>query len=315
MEISVLKDEFIWAQKYRPQKLSEVIIPTELRADIEGLLKKGAMHTIFAGLPGIGKTTLAKVICNELDAEVLYLNGSAERGIDVIRNKITTYCSSLSLDDQKKIVLFDEADQLTNDAQLALRAVMEQYSSNTTFFLTANYPDRLDDALLSRCEVIKFDGNKDKMQMMKSMALRAVAICKNEGVEFEPEAIKAIVKVKYPDLRSIVNSLQKFGSKGKIDSSVVEQVKLASTDALFTFLAAKKYKDMVKYVLENVTDPGQFVLEMWYQGEKRVQANTLPFYAVHLDDLQDRLTRVPDRQLSIIAALTKIMADVEFNKD
>lgn len=315
--MSIIKDmnEHMWAQAYRPQKLSDVIIPSDLRSDIEGLLKKGLMHTIFAGLPGIGKTTLAKVICNELDAEVLYLNGSAERGIDVIRNKITTYCSSLSLDDQRKIVLFDEADQLTNDAQLALRAVMEQYSSNTTFFLTANYPDRLDDALLSRCEVIKFDGNKDKAQMMKSMALRSVAICKNEGVEFDPEAIKAIVKVKYPDMRSIVNSLQKFGSKGKIDASVVEQVKLASVDALFGFLAAKKFKDMVKYVLENVQDTGQFVLEMWHQGEKRVQPKSLPFYAVFLDDLQDRLTRVPDRQLSVIATLTKVMAECEFIKE
>lgn len=315
MDISTIQNEFMWAQKYRPQKLSDVILPDDLRKDIEGLLKKDLLHTIFAGRPGTGKTTLAKVIINELGADYLFLNGSSERGIDVIRSKITEYCSSYSLEGGRKIVLFDEADQLTNDAQLALRAVMETFSSNVTFLLTANFPDKIGDALRSRCELIMFDAEKSKKDIMQKMAIRSVAILKNENVEFDKEAIIAIIKAKFPDMRSVINSLQTFGSKGKIDASVAEKVKTQSIDSLFEALRNKKFKDMVKFVLENVTDPVQFVNELWWLGDKKVETKTLPFFAVHLDDLQDRLTRVPDRQLSVISTLTKIMSECDFIKE
>ncbi|QIG68095.1 clamp loader subunit DNA polymerase accessory protein [Rhizobium phage RHph_Y68] len=315
MSIKKLVNENVWSQAYRPQTLKDTILPADLRLEMEGLVKKDLLHTIFSGRPGTGKTTLAKVLINEIDADYLFLNGSAERGIDVIRNKITEYCSSMSLDDKKKIVLFDEADQLTQDAQLALRAVMETFSSNVTFFLTANFPDRIGDALKSRCQEIKFDFSKNKSDVMKQIAMRSAAILKNEGVEFEKDALIAIVKAKYPDVRSVINALQTYGAKGKIDNSIVDRVKTTSIDGLFEILRQKRFKDMTKWVLENVNDPVQFVAELWYIGEEKIEQKSLPYYAVFLDDLQDRLTRVPDKLLSTIATLTKIMADCEVIKE
>ncbi|QIG69726.1 clamp loader subunit DNA polymerase accessory protein [Rhizobium phage RHph_I46] len=315
MSIKKLVNENVWSQAYRPQKLEDVILPDDLREEMKALVEKDLLHTIFSGRPGIGKTTLAKVIINEIDADYLFLNGSAERGIDVIRNKITNYCASSSLDGKKKIVLFDEADQLTQDAQLALRAVMEDFSSNVTFFMTANFPDRIGDALKSRCQEIRFDFTKNKVDTMKQMAKRSAMILKNESVEFEKDALIAIVKAKFPDMRSIINSLQTYGSKGKIDSSIIDRVKTTSIDGLFEILRQKRFKDMTKWVLENVNDPVQFVAEMWYIGEEKIEQKSLPYYAVFLDDLQDRLTRVPDKLLSIIATLTKTMADCEVIKE
>ncbi|QNH71816.1 clamp loader subunit [Rhizobium phage P9VFCI] len=316
MSIKKLVNETIWSQAYRPQTLADVILPEELREEMSSIVeKKELLHTIFSGRAGTGKTTLAKVIINEIGADYLFLNGSAERGIDVIRHKITNYCASMSLDGNQKIVLFDEADQLTQDAQLALRAVMEEFSSNVTFFLTANFPDRIGDPLRSRCQEIKFDFSKSKKELMQKMAIRSAKILKNENVEFEKEALIAIVKAKFPDMRSIINSLQQYGTKGKIDNSIVDRVKTTSIDGLFETLRHKRFKDMVKWVLENVSDPVQFVNELWFIGEEKVEPKSLPYYAVFLDDLQDRLTRVPDKNLSVIATLTKIMAEVDIIKE
>ena len=315
-DISVVKNEIMWSMKYRPQKLSEVILPDDLKSEFENMVKKKELiHTLFSGRPGVGKTTIAKAIINEIEADYLFLNGSAERGIDTIRNKITNYCQALSLESDRKVVLFDEADQLTVDAQLALRAVMETFASNVTFFLTANFPDRIDDALKSRCQEVRFDPEKNKADIMKKMAMRCVAVLKNENVEFDKNAIMAIVKAKFPDMRSVMNSLQQFSSKGKIDESVAERVKTTSVDALFEILRAKKFKDMHRWVLENVTDPSQFVNELWYLGEKKVEKSSLAYYAVFLDDCQDRMTRVPDRLLTLVATLTKVMADCSFVKE
>ncbi|ASV44660.2 replication factor C small subunit [Agrobacterium phage Atu_ph04] len=315
MNITNYANETIWFQRYRPRTFDEIIINETQLQEIKSLVETRKLsHLIIAGPPGTGKTTLAKVIIEALEADSIYINASAERGIDVIREKIVNYSATRSFDGNQKIVHLDEADRLTLDAQLALRAVMESYSTNTIFILTANYPDNIDDAIRSsRCIEIKFDTETNKSNLMARIAKRCVQILKSENVKFEPDALKEIIKAKYPDVRAIVQTLQKYGAKGSIDNSIIDQVKSTSFEAVIKDLKEKKFKNLVHHVMANIPDPSLFVNEFWRQSEKFVAPKSLPYLSVILDDAQERLLKVPNRQLTLVATLTKISAEVEFN--
>lgn len=315
MNIANYANESVWFQRYRPKTFDEIVINDTQLEEIKSLVEtKRLSHLLIAGPPGTGKTTLAKIIIGALEADSIYINASAERGIDVIREKIVNYSATRSFDGNQKIVHLDEADRLTVDAQLALRSVMESFSSNTIFILTANYPDNIDDAIRSsRCIEIKFDTETNKSNLMAKIAKRCVQILKSENVKFEPEALKEIIKAKYPDFRAIIQTLQKHGSKGSIDNSIIDQVKSTSFEAVIKDLKEKKFKNLLHHVMANIPDPVLFINEFWRQSEKYVAPKSMPYLSVILDDAQERMGKVPNRQLTLIATFVKISAEVEFN--
>ena len=308
MKVSDLQEKK-WFQKYRPTTMEDIILDEKLKVEIGKFIEENSLpHLLFTGSPGLGKTTLARVIADAIGADVLFINASAKRGIDMIRQDIMTFCSVRSIDGSPKIVHLDEADRLTPEAQDALRPIMEEFSKFVTFILTANQRDRISDALRSRCT--SFDLlPSDKTEAIRAFCKRAVQVLDNEGIPYEKRAILQIVKYKFPDMRSVMNELQRAAANGTVDMSAAEHAKASSLDALFDILREKKFMKMTEWVVQNVPDAESFIVRLWEECFNRLERSSLPEACVILDHAQDTVIPAPDKHLKVIATLTKIMRD------
>ena len=219
--------------KYRPLQVKDAVLDKDVRRFFDSFIEGDSRQSILlSGSPGIGKTTLANAVCNDIeDSVVLFLNASEERGIDTIRNKVMQFGSTKSLQGDIKIVVLDEADSLTHDAQKALRGVIEDVAVTTIFILTANYPGKLIDPLVSRCHHIPVNF-KDKKDAMKQMAIRCADILKRENIQTSNAAISRVVKSKFPDFRDILNTLQYYSASGSFDVDNLDELKSTNVDAL-----------------------------------------------------------------------------------
>ena len=193
----------LWVEKYRPQTLEGYVGNEVIKNKVLDYLNQGSIQNLLLhGVAGTGKTTLAKLIANNLNCDLLYINASDERGIDTIREKIIPFASSLGFGDVK-IVILDEADYITPQAQATLRNTMESFSGNTRFILTCNYLERIISPLQSRCQTLEI-----KPPSKQDVAWRCVDICKEEKVDIDNIALKTIVNAYYPDIRKIINTIQ-----------------------------------------------------------------------------------------------------------
>ncbi|HET8689443.1 MAG TPA: AAA family ATPase, partial [Methanosarcina sp.] len=219
MTIVTNPNEFLFSQKYRPSSIDEVIMPKRLKDECMSYVKDGQIpHLLFTGKPGIGKTTVAYALANQIGADLLYINASNETGVDTIRTKVIQFASTASFESNLKVVLLDEADRMTPAAQDILRPVMEEFSKNTRFILTGNYKQRISDAIHSRCIPIDFTCKKEeKEELVMKAWKRSMEILKNENIEFDKKTVATIVTRFFPDMRRVMNALQKAGSLGKID--------------------------------------------------------------------------------------------------
>ena len=311
------RDEmFLWVEKYRPQKIDECVLPESLKKTFHEYIAQGELPTfLFCGTAGVGKTTVAKALCNEIGAEFLFINGSEESGIDVLRTKIKSFASSVSLTDAKKVVILDEADYLNpNSTQPALRAFIEEFSANCRFIFTCNYKNRIIEPLHSRCAVIDFKiDNKDKQETMAAFFKRAVQILKQENIEFDQKVVAEVVAKHFPDYRRVLNELQRYSVSGKIDTGILVNVGEESYKELMKNLREMNFTEVRKWVGKNSDmDSVALFRELYDNANTLLEPQSIPQLVITLAEYQYKAAFVADHELNTMAALTEVMANCKF---
>ena len=250
-------ENMIWVEKYRPKTIEDCIIPERLKKPFQEYVnQKNIPNLLLAGGPGVGKTTVAKAMCNEIGCDYMVINGSDESGIDTFRTKIKTYASAMSLSGGRKVIIIDEADYLNpNSTQPALRNAIEEFASNCTFIFTCNYKNRIIEPLHSRCAVIDFGmKNGEKAKMASAFFKRIQSILQSENIEYEDAVIAELVKKHFPDFRRIINELQRYSQFGKIDSGILAQLGDVSTAEIVKYIKDKDFGAIRKWVGTNEID-------------------------------------------------------------
>ena len=311
------RDEmFLWVEKYRPQKIDDCVLPQALKDTFRQYVEQGELpNFLFTGSAGVGKTTIAKALCNEIGAEYMMINGSEESGIDTLRTKIKGFASTISLTDAKKVVILDEADYLNaNSTQPALRGFIEEFANNCRFILTCNFKNRIIEPIHSRCAVIEFKiDNKDKQEIAATFFKRAVTILKKEQIEFDPKVVAELITKHFPDYRRILNELQRYSVSGKIDSGILVNMSEESFKGLIKLLKEKDFTEVRKWVSKNSdSDTTSLFRELYDSAANTIEPNSVPQLVLILADYQYKAAFVADHELNIMAALTEIMAQCKF---
>ena len=309
-------NEFLWVERYRPQSINDTILPVALKSTFEQIVEGGELpNMIFTGTAGVGKTTVAKALCNQLDLDYLLINGSEEGNIDTLRGKIKQFASSVSLQGGYKVVILDEADYLNpQSTQPALRGFIEEFSNNCRFILTCNFKNRIIEPLHSRCSVIEFNlSKKDLPPLMAGFMKRAEYILTEEGVLFEKPVLAELIMKYCPDWRRVLNELQRYSVSGKIDTGILVSLQEASLDSLMANLKDKNFKSMRQWVADNIDlEPAALFRKIYDNMSDYVKPQSIPQLVLILADYQYKNSFVADHELNFVACLTECMANVEF---
>lgn len=316
------QDEWVWSQKYRPQTIDDCILPESTKNLFVNILKQGEFQSILmSGVQGSGKTTSAIALCKDLGLDYLLINASEENGIDTLRTKIKQFASTVSVgfDSPHKVVILDESDHLTNNFQGALRALLEQFSKNCRFILTANYKSRIIPAIQSRCTNIDFNPSDFKTpKMMKQMLRRIEEILSNEGVEYEKQILSEIIIKWVPDFRRTINEIQKYSVQSgvnKIDSGILIQAAIdVDIRSLVKILKERNFKAMREWVAHHSDLDLSMIARKLYDSanDTLMKPETIPHLVLILAEYQYRDAFVVDKEINLAAALTEIMKKCEF---
>ena len=311
------EDQFLWVEKYRPQKIDDCVLPEALKKTFKEYIAQGELPSfLFSGTAGVGKTTVAKALCNEIGAEYIMINGSDEgRSIDVLRTTIKSFASTVSLTDAKKVVIIDEADYMNaQSVQPALRSMIEEFSANCRFIFTCNFKNRIIEPLHSRCAVIEFKiDSADKQAIAAQFFKRATQILKAEEIEFDPKVVAELITKHFPDYRRILNELQRYSVSGKIDSGILVNMSEESFRSLIKMLKDKDFTEVRKWVAkQSDADTTTLFRELYDTASVNIDIGSQPQLVLILADYQYKAAFVADHELNIMAALTEIMAQCKF---
>ena len=306
--------EFLWVEKYRPQTISECILPDGLKKTFQEYVDAGEIsNMLLCGTAGTGKTTVARALCNELGCDYIVINGSDESGIDVLRTKIRDFASTVSFESKAKVVILDEADYLNpNSTQPALRAFIEEFSGNCRFIFTCNFKNRIIEPLHSRTSVIDFKiDKKDRPEMAQKFMGRMQYILTQEGIPYEQNVLAELLMKHFPDYRRVLNELQRYSRGGVIDEGILSNLAEINTKELIDSLKDKDWKKMRQWVVNNVDNDPQGVYRKVYDSliDKVKQ---VPHLVLLIADYQYKSAFVADQEINLTACLTDIMASVEF---
>lgn len=310
-------DQFLWVEKYRPQTIDECILPESLKNTFKQYIEQGELPTfLFSGTAGVGKTTVAKALCQEVGADWIIINGSDEgRMIETLRNKIKNFASTVSLTDAKKVVIIDEADYMNADSvQPALRAFIEDFSNNCRFIFTCNFKHRIIEPLRSRCANIEFKVDaKEKQQIAAQFFKRVTQILKKEQIEFDPKVIAELITQHFPDYRRILNELQRYSVTGKIDSGIFVNLSQESYKELVAFMKERNFTEVRKWVAKNSdADTSALFKELYDNAMTYLDPSSVSNLILILADYQYKAAFVADHELNIMAALTEVMIQCKF---
>ena len=304
-------NEIYWSQKYRPDTINDCVLPESTKATLNAMISQGKLLSmIFDGPPGIGKTTAGLAIAKEMDAAMMMLNGAADNGIDKFRTDVTQFASTMSMfgGSQRKIVLIDEAENLSAAMMNALKTGMEDFSESTTFILTSNHREKIIEPVHSRCSLIDFRIPKAEapaisLQIMK----RAKAILEAEGIEYSKDVLRAVIMKHYPDFRRIINVLQRYSTSGKLSEEVLGFVSDEAIDRLIDIMKGKRYTDLCKWVVESSDDPHNVMKSLYTKSKDQMQGPSIPMLVAEYAQTDYKMAFVVDKDITLLHFLTNVM--------
>ena len=314
-----MRDEFIWVEKYRPKNIDDCILPEDTKQTFKEFLKKGEIpNLLLSGPPGIGKTTVAKAMCEELGVDYYVINGSDEgRFLDTVRNQAKNFASTVSLmdaDKKHKVIIIDEADNTTHDVQLLLRANIESFYKNCRFIFTCNFKNRIIEPLHSRCSVIEFAiSGKNKATIAAQFFKRLVFILDQEHIEADKKVVAELINKHFPDWRRVLNECQRHSVSGKIDSSILANFSEVNINDLIKNLKGKKFPEVRKWCVNNLdNDPSVLLRRIYDALFESLDGPSIAAAVLIIAKYQYQIAFVADQEINLLACMTEIMVECEF---
>lgn len=313
-----MTSEFLFCEKYRPKVIEDCILPDDTKKTFKEFVAKGEIpNLLLSGPPGIGKTTIAKALCNELGADYYVINGSDEgRFLDTVRNQAKNFASTVSLtgSSKHKVIIIDEADNSGNDVQLLLRANIETFYNNCRFIFTCNYKNKIIEPLHSRCAVIDFTiKGKQRVQLAGAFFKRVLQILDAERIEYDEKVVAELVSKHFPDFRRVLNECQRYSTSGKIDSGILASFSDISVNELIKNLKEKNFTEVRKWVVSNLDNDASVLLRRVYDAcYDYLLPQYIPAAVLIIARYQYQSAFSVDQEINLLAALTEIMCEVEW---
>ena len=307
--------EFLFVEKYRPKTIEDCILPSGLKETFQKIVDKGEIpNMMFTGSAGVGKTTVARALCNELDLDYMLINGSEDGNIDTLRGKIKQFASTISLHGGFKVVILDEADYLNpQSTQPALRGFIEEFSNNCRFILTCNFKNRIIDPLHSRCSIYEFNYSAESEALAGAFMKRLQFILDSESIIYDNQVIAELIMKYIPDWRRVINECQRYGMSGHIDTGILVTLSESSIAGLMQDLKTKNFKKMRKWVTNNIDVESAKLFRMVYDNMSNyVEPSSIPQLVLILADYSYKDSFVADHELNVVACMTEIMSQIKF---
>jgi len=309
-------NEILWVEKYRPQTIKDAILPFELKQTFQQFVdNQSCPNLLLSGSAGCGKTTVAKAMLEELGCTYMMINGSEESGIDVLRNKIKNFASTVSMDGNRKYVILDEADYLNpQSTQPALRGFIEEFSKNCGFILTCNFKNRIIEPLHSRCSSIEFRiPNEEKPELAMEFMESCQNILNIENIQYDKKVVASLIQKFFPDWRRVLNELQRYSASGKIDAGILVNLSEDSVKELLVFLKGKEFTNVRRWIVNNLdNDPSRVYRRLYDSLYDSLVPSTIPHAVVILADYSYKSAFVADQEINLLACMTELMSQVKF---
>ena len=310
--------EFLWVEKYRPQKIEDCILPYDIKDTFRQIVEQGNIpNLLLSGTAGIGKTTVAKALCKELGVDYYVINGSDEgRFLDTVRSQAKNFASTVSLlgGSSRKVIIIDEADNTTHDVQLLLRGFIEEFHKTCSFIFTCNFKNKIIEPIHSRCSCIDFQIKKsDKNQIMISFFGRLIKILDEEGITYDKNVLAELIQRYFPDWRRVLNELQRYAASGTVDTGILSAMIDTNVDKLVDFLSKKDYGSVRKWVVDNLDNDPNIILRNLYDSlYEKLEPSSIPSAVLVIAKYQYQIAFVADQEINLLAALTEIMVECQF---
>jgi len=311
-----MRDDFLWVERHRPRTVDDTILSPELKETFKEFIKQGNIpNLLLTGGAGMGKTTVARAMLEELGCDYIIINGSMNGNIDTLRNDIRNFASTVSFDGGRKYVILDEADYLNpQSTQPALRNFMEEFSNNCGFILTCNFANRIISPLHSRCSVIEFKiPNNEKPKLAAQLMKRIHGILSQEHIEYEEKVVAQVIMKHFPDFRRVLNELQRYSATGKIDTGILVNLQDVSIKTLMQHMKEKNFKEVRKWVVENIdNDPVMMYRKLYDSAADYMKPESIPSLVLIVAEYSYKSAFVADQEVNLVACLTEIMSECAF---
>ena len=313
-----MSKEFLWVEKYRPNIVEDCILPASTKEVFQGFVNQGELpNLLLSGTAGVGKTTIAKAMCEEIGASYIVINGSDEgRFLDTVRNRVRQFATTVSLTSgaAHKVVIIDEADNTTNDVQLSLRTAVEEFHSNCRFIFTCNFINKIIEPLHSRCTVVDFRIKPEQaVQLQGEFFTRLKTILTHEQVQYEDKVLAKLVRRYYPDWRRLINECQRYAATGAITSAILVDVADVNLDTLLASLKKKEFTNVKNWVVQHMDNDPTMVMRKIYDSLYGVlKPASIPEAVLIIAKYMNSIPIVPDQEINLLACLTEVMMSCEF---